>query len=142
VRRRQRHRARAGSAAGRRDRASRGARREGREREGREGRRKGKGRRESWRTGQGRREARRSRAGEGRQVPEMTLLRFAIRHPQAVVFLVVLMVAAGIISGRALPSSIYPPLVFPRAVIIARSGTLPTRTMVPDVTRPLEQAAM
>jgi CzcA family heavy metal efflux pump len=72
----------------------------------------------------------------------MTLLRFAIRHAHAVVFLIALLVAAGLISGLALPSGIYPPLQFPRAVIIARSGTLPTRTMVLDVTRPLEQAAM
>src|SRR5689334_24070062 len=72
----------------------------------------------------------------------MILLRFAIRHAHAVIFLTVLMVAAGLISGLALPSSIYPPLQFPRAVIIAHSGTLPTRTMVLDVTRPLEQAAM
>jgi CzcA family heavy metal efflux pump len=72
----------------------------------------------------------------------MTLLRFATRHAHAVVFLIALLIAAGVVSGLALPSSIYPPLQFPRAVIIAHSGTLPTRTMVLDVTRPLEQAAM
>src|SRR5215813_12543811 len=72
----------------------------------------------------------------------MTLLRFALRHAHAVIFLIALLIAAGVISGLALPSSIYPPLQFPRAVIIAHSGTLPTRTMVLDVTRPLEQALM
>lgn len=72
----------------------------------------------------------------------MIFVRFAIRHAAAVIFLIGLAIAAGIITGRGLPSSIYPPLEFPRAVIIAHSGTLPTRTMVLTVTRQLEQAAM
>ena len=40
----------------------------------------------------------------------------------------------------SLPSSIYPPLQFPRIVIIAHSGTLPSESMMLTVTRPIEQA--
>ena len=54
----------------------------------------------------------------------------------------ILLVAAGLVAAWQLPSSIYPPLEFPRIVIIAHSGTLPTRGMTLSVTRPLEQAAM
>src|ERR1041385_4802704 len=43
---------------------------------------------------------------------------------------------------RALPSSIYPPLIFPRIVIIAHSGTLPPQSMSLIVTRPIEQVVM
>ena len=46
------------------------------------------------------------------------------------------------IAAFALPSSIYPPLEFPRIVIIAHSGTLPPQSMMLTVTRPLEQAVM
>jgi CzcA family heavy metal efflux pump len=53
-----------------------------------------------------------------------------------------LLALAGLLTGRSLPSSIYPPLQFPRALVIARSGTLPARSMTVVVTRPLEQAAM
>ena len=53
-----------------------------------------------------------------------------------------MLVAAGLVAAWQLPSSIYPPLEFPRIVIIAHSGTLPTRGMTLSVTRPLEQAAM
>ena len=42
----------------------------------------------------------------------------------------------------SLPSSIYPPLEFPRIVVIAHSGTLPSQSMMLTVTRPIEQAVM
>ena len=45
--------------------------------------------------------------------------------------------------GRlGLPSNIYPRLEFPRVVVIGHSGTLPARSMMLTVTRPLEQAVM
>ena len=46
------------------------------------------------------------------------------------------------IAAFSLPSSIYPPLEFPRIVIIAHSGTLPSQSMMLTVTRPIEQAVM
>ena len=50
--------------------------------------------------------------------------------------------ATGLTTGLSLPSSIYPPLQFPRIVIIAHSGTLPSKSMMLIVTQPLEQAAL
>ena len=72
----------------------------------------------------------------------MTLPGLAATHGRAVVLITALLAAAGMLTGRSLPSSIYPPLQFPRALVIAKSGTLPVRSMVLAVTRPLEQAAM
>jgi multidrug efflux pump subunit AcrB len=72
----------------------------------------------------------------------MTLPRLAATNGRAVVLVTALLALAGLLTGRSLPSSIYPPLQFPRALVIARSGTLPARSMIVDVTRPLEQAAM
>ena len=64
------------------------------------------------------------------------------RHGRAIVLLTLLIAAAGALAGLALPSSIYPPLVFPRVMIIAHAGTIPGRSMMLTVTRPIEQAVM
>ena len=72
----------------------------------------------------------------------MSLAGLVERYGRAIVLTVTLVSAAGIISGLALPSSIYPRLEFPRVVIIGHSGTLPAQTMMLSVTRPLEQAVM
>src|SRR6185295_2683780 len=53
-----------------------------------------------------------------------------------------LLAGAGAVVLPSLPSDIYPPLQFPRLLVIARSGSLPARAMMMSVTRPLEQAAM
>ncbi len=72
----------------------------------------------------------------------MNLVAAATLHARTVVLATIMLVAAGLVAAWQLPSSIYPPLEFPRIVIIAHSGTLPTRGMTLSVTRPLEQAAM
>ncbi len=46
------------------------------------------------------------------------------------------------LASFSLPSDIYPPLVFPRVVVIGHSGTTPGHTMMLTVTRPIEQALM
>src|SRR5437762_8829246 len=66
----------------------------------------------------------------------------ALRHSRAAVLIAGALVVAGVISAFSLPSSIYPPLVFPRIAIIVHSGTLPPQSMMLTVTRPLEQAAL
>jgi CzcA family heavy metal efflux pump len=66
----------------------------------------------------------------------------ALRHSRAAVLLTAAFVAGGIIAARALPSSIYPPLEFPRIVLVAHSGTLPPQSMSLIVTRPIEQVVM
>jgi len=65
-----------------------------------------------------------------------------LRHGRAAVLVAVALFVAGALAAGALPSSIYPPLEFPRIVVIARSGTLPSQSMTLTVTRPIEQAAM
>jgi CzcA family heavy metal efflux pump len=72
----------------------------------------------------------------------MTISTMAQRHRRAAVLIVVALVAAGVLSALGLPSSIYPPLEFPRIVIIAHSGTLPPASMMLTVTRPIETVVM
>lgn len=72
----------------------------------------------------------------------MTLGALVQRQGRAIVLITAIVAAAGLLSGWSLPSDIYPPLVFPRLVVIARSGTTPARTMMLTITRPLEQALM
>jgi CzcA family heavy metal efflux pump len=64
------------------------------------------------------------------------------RHQRAIVAATALVAIIGAISSLGLASSIYPRLEFPRIVIIGHAGTLPARTMMLSVTRPLEQAVM
>ena len=72
----------------------------------------------------------------------MTLAAAVQRHQRAIVATTALVAVFGIIASLGLTSSIYPRLEFPRVVIIGHSGTLPARTMMLTVTRPLEQAVM
>src|SRR5215208_2430935 len=72
----------------------------------------------------------------------MSVADAAGRHARAAALVAAALFAAGVIAAFSLPSSIYPPLEFPRIVIIAHSGTLPPQSMMLTVTRPLEQAAM
>jgi CzcA family heavy metal efflux pump len=72
----------------------------------------------------------------------VNVVALATHHARTVILATILLIAAGAVAAWQLPSSIYPPLEFPRIVVIARSGTLPTRAMTLNVTRPLEQAAM
>ncbi len=72
----------------------------------------------------------------------MTLSSFVDRHGRAIVTITVVLAAAGLLSAFTLPSDIYPPLVFPRVVVIGHSGTTPAHTMMLTVTRPIEQALM
>jgi CzcA family heavy metal efflux pump len=72
----------------------------------------------------------------------MNPARLAARHPRAVLLVTGLLAVGGLIAQRSLPSDIYPPLRFPRIVAIARSGTLPGRSMALTVARPIEQQIM
>ena len=72
----------------------------------------------------------------------MNVAALALRHSRAVSLLVTAVVVSGAIAAFTLPSGIYPPLQFPRIVIVAHSGTLPPRSMSLIVTRPIEQVVM
>jgi CzcA family heavy metal efflux pump len=65
-----------------------------------------------------------------------------LRQSRAAALVAVALFIGGILAARALPSSIYPPLQFPRIAIIAHSGTLPPQSMSLIVTRPIEQVVM
>src|SRR4029453_855085 len=72
----------------------------------------------------------------------MNVAALAFRHSRAVGLLAAALVASGVVAALALPSGIYPPLQFPRIVIVAHSGTLPPQSMSLIVTRPIEQVIM
>jgi len=72
----------------------------------------------------------------------VNVARFAERQGRAVALVTLLLAGAGALVLGSLPSDIYPPLQFPRLLVIAHSGSLPARAMMTSVTRPLEQAAM
>ena len=72
----------------------------------------------------------------------MNVAALALKHARASALLLAALLVGGVIAARGLPSGIYPPLQFPRIVIIARSGTLPPASMSLIVTRPLEQVVM
>jgi len=72
----------------------------------------------------------------------MKVAALALEHSRAAVLVVLGLVVAGAIAAFTLPSSIYPPLQFPRIVVIARSGSLPPQSITLSVARPVEQAVM
>ena len=72
----------------------------------------------------------------------MSFAAAALHHSRAIVLVAIALVIAGVLAGLSLPSSIYPPLEFPRIVTIVKSGTLPSQSMMLTVTRPVEQAVM
>jgi multidrug efflux pump subunit AcrB len=72
----------------------------------------------------------------------MNLTRLATHHARAIILVTILLALAGLISSFALPSSIYPPLEFPRIVAVGHAGTTPAQSMMLTVTRPIEQAIM
>ena len=67
---------------------------------------------------------------------------FARGQSRAILLLTLFLALAGAVAYIRLPSSIYPPLEFPRIVAIAHSGSTPARSMTLTVARPLEQAIM
>jgi CzcA family heavy metal efflux pump len=72
----------------------------------------------------------------------MNPARVSARHGRAVLLITAILALAGYLSLRSLASDIYPPLNFPRVVIIGHTGTLPARSMLLGVTRPIEQVVM
>ncbi len=72
----------------------------------------------------------------------MNVAALALRHSRALGVLAAALLISGALAAFALPSGIYPPLQFPRIVIVAHSGTLPPQSMSLIVTRPIEQVVM
>ena len=72
----------------------------------------------------------------------MNPARLAARQSRAVLLMTIFASVAGAVASIALPSSIYPPLQFPRIAVIAHAGTTPAPSMTLTVARPIEQAIM
>src|SRR6185503_2514583 len=95
------------------------------------------GRRERHRAGAaGIARRRRHRSGQ------MSLASLVDRYGRAIVTVTIVLAAAGLYAAFELPSDIYPPLIFPRVVVIGHSGTIPAQSMMLTVTRPIEQALL
>jgi len=72
----------------------------------------------------------------------MSLASLVDRYGRAIVTVTIVLAAAGLYAAFELPSDIYPPLIFPRVVVIGHSGTIPAQSMMLTVTRPIEQALL
>jgi len=72
----------------------------------------------------------------------MNAAALVMRQSRAAALLAAALVVGGALAAFSLPSSIYPPLQFPRIAIVAHSGTLPPQSMSLIVTRPIEQVVM
>jgi CzcA family heavy metal efflux pump len=70
----------------------------------------------------------------------MSLAGAAERRATALFALTAVLVAAGVVAGVRLPSSIFPAVTFPVVKVIADVGEEPAARMMPAVTRPLEEA--
>ncbi len=70
----------------------------------------------------------------------MNVVRISRENAHAVYLLTAFLIVAGALSVWKLPSNIYPPLTFPRIVILAHAGDLSPENTLLSVTRPLEEA--
>ena len=70
----------------------------------------------------------------------MNIFEVISRYRKAIYLIIAILVVAGIYSAYRLPSGIYPEVNFPRIVIVASAGDLPTGNMLLAVTRPIEEA--
>lgn len=64
---------------------------------------------------------------------------FLNRQRKAIYLAVLLLVIAGLIALRTLPSGIYPEVTFPRVVILVEAGDVAAQNLLPGVARPLEE---
>jgi len=62
------------------------------------------------------------------------------RYAKSLVFLILILVIAGIYVGFTIPVSVFPTTDFPRVVIGVDNGVLPIDQMTVTITRPIEEA--
>ncbi|MBN2680656.1 efflux RND transporter permease subunit [Acidithiobacillus montserratensis] len=63
-----------------------------------------------------------------------------LQHRRSLLFLLFVLVVAGLLSATKMPVALFPNVVFPRIVVSADAGNMPIPQTEIDVTRPLEQA--
>ena len=69
----------------------------------------------------------------------MNIFSFILRHTKAIIFVVSLLVLAGIFTVLNLPVSIFPDITFPRIVVLADNGEEPAEKIMVEITKPLEE---
>jgi len=72
----------------------------------------------------------------------MSLVPVVRRHGRVVLLLTAVAALAGAWCFTTLPSAIYPPLEFPRILVLVHGGSQPPQAMALTVTRPLEELIM
>src|SRR6202030_2936755 len=70
----------------------------------------------------------------------LALGRFATQNATAIVFIAVILCAAGVYAALTMPSSVFPQTNFPRCVILIDNGVMPADEMMATITRPIEEA--
>jgi CzcA family heavy metal efflux pump len=65
---------------------------------------------------------------------------FPVRHRQIILFVAVVLCAAGVFAAFTMPSSVFPKTDFPRVVVLIDNGVMPADEMMATVTRPVEEA--
>ena len=71
----------------------------------------------------------------------MNIHGFTQHHPKAIIFVIAVLVLAGMVAAFNLPVSIFPDIDFPRIVILADNGEEPADRVMATLTKPLEEAA-
>ena len=64
---------------------------------------------------------------------------WASRHARSILFLLVALVAGGVLGGLSLPVSLFPKVNFPRVRVDIEAGEQPAERMVVEITRPVEE---
>ena len=62
------------------------------------------------------------------------------RHSKSIIFLVLILAAAGIYEALSIPIAVFPLTNFPRIIIAVDNGVMPIDQMEVTITRPLEEA--
>src|SRR5262249_37837927 len=68
------------------------------------------------------------------------LAEIAIANRKALILIILLLAVCGVYAAFQLPSGVYPEVNFPRIVVVAEVGDLPTGNMLLGVTRPIEES--
>ncbi len=69
----------------------------------------------------------------------MNIFSFIQRHTRGIIFVVTVLVLAGIFTVLNLPVSIFPDITFPRIVVLADNGEQPAEKVMVQITKPLEE---
>lgn len=70
----------------------------------------------------------------------LAVTSFIVKQERAILVLVLLLCAAGLLAAWRLPSALFPQTDFPRIIILLDNGVVPAQQMLVSVTRPVEEA--